>query len=128
MVATTIWRPVCCWNASSFCRSAASRSSGITFASSTTSPLNLGKVCAVAGAATHASNVNASAVHHRARAWDTGLLAKVDSGRLVRIGSGRLIWHQRLGAVHQFGADRFGEGADARVIIAHRLIIIADRD
>src|SRR3546814_1288107 len=56
------------------------------------------------------------------------LFRSVDLWRDVRIGADRLVRRHRLGAVNDLGADDVGEGADRRVIVLHRAVIILDRD
>src|SRR5437868_2001495 len=53
-------------------------------------------------------------------------VAEIDRRRSLR-SRGSLERHLGFGAVEDLRADRVGEGADARVIGAHRLIIVATR-
>src|SRR6202012_1511573 len=113
MVATTSWRCVVRWNASSFCSSAALRSAGSTLAASTTSPVKAGKGCANAGGAISASSIapaaaNSEDTRRGARAMLT-TASEVDLGGGLGVGAGRLERRDRLGAVDQLGGDRVGE-------------------
>src|SRR4051812_41164652 len=89
---------------------------------STTLPVSAGNVCAIEGVANATS-----ASHKTARSALTSAGGiEVDRRRLLRRG-GRFERNLWLGAVEDLGADRVGEGADPRVIAAHRIIVVAAR-
>src|SRR3546814_1739847 len=91
-------------------------------------PVSLGKSCAAAGApGSSSATESATAAKGRVRAFRPTLLPEVDLGRLVGVGAGRLVRGHRLRAMDDLGADDVGEGADRRVIILHRGVIVADR-
>ena len=78
-------------------------------------------------APTQARPARSSASHRTTKkARHLSSRVEVDLRRCLRAGGG-LERHLRLGAVEDLGADRVGEGADARVIGLHRLVIVAAR-
>src|SRR5437870_2264953 len=90
--------------------------------STTGDPLFAGNVWAAAGAASATS-----ASHTMARSCFTSVgVAEVHARRFLR-STRSLERHLGLGAVEDLRADRVGEGADARIIGLHGLIIVAAR-
>src|SRR5690242_11845604 len=90
--------------------------------STTGEPLFAGKVCAAAGVAS-AKSASSSAAR---KCFSSTGRVEADRRRALRTGR-RLERHLRLGAVEDFRADRRREGADQRIILLHRVVVIAAR-
>src|SRR3954471_15953891 len=103
------------------CRSSTCAGVSIPAWSTTGEPLFCGNVCADAGAAS-ANSASSSA----ARRCFTSARVEVHVRRGLRPGRG-LERDFRLGAVEDLRADRRREGADERVILLHRRVVIAAR-
>src|SRR5690349_7633072 len=147
-VATTTCLPDCASSASDLLVRSTTCDGLSRCAWSTTRPVSGGKFWAVAGTAKKSSATNHAIVippkagirlffaegsGTPAFAGVTAIVVtsastrvEVDRGRVLR-GGGRLERNLGLGAVEDLGADCGGEGADQRIILPHRLVVIAAR-
>src|SRR3546814_8504527 len=55
------------------------------------------------------------------------LATEIDLRRLIGVGGDRAVRRHRLRAMDDLGADDVGEGADRRIIILHRDVIVLHR-